>query len=233
MRVLIGYSMRSGSTVLAHVLGGHSRVRAYGDLSSVLAMPGLARPSEDRTLIVKPPDLVFLGRRFDPRRFFDRGIWLARDPRDSYLSALDSGYAYLCRRPGPFKQGIDTGFLERWRRVHAHYFECPSRWHLLRYEDLARQPSARLAELQTHLDLPVETLLPFRFRRRDLLNGGDYKVARTRNLRPDGIGRHRRVLTAAQQSVFRHHLGEEMSRLGYPAAADAGDAALTARRTVA
>jgi len=233
MRVLIGYSMRSGSTVLSHVLGGHSMVRAYGDLSSALALARVAKARPDRTLVVKPPDLVFLGHRFDPRRFFDRGIWLARDPRDSYLSALDSGYAYLCRRPGPFEQGIDTGLLERWRRIHAHYFERPERWHLLRYEDLARQPSARLTELQAHLDLPAETLLPFRFRRRDLLNGGDYKVARTRNLRPDGIGRHRRVLTAAQQSVFRHYLGEAMEHLGYPVADRAGYIALPERRTVA
>lgn len=217
MKVLIGYSMRSGSTVLAHVLGGHTRVRAYGDLSSMLALPRLAVPEAGRTLVVKPPDLVFLGRRLDARRHFDRGIWLTRDPRDSYLSALDSGYAYLFRRPGPFEAGIDVGFLHRWRRIHAHYLERPQRWHLLRYEDLAREPSERLARLQAHLELPVETLLPFRFRRRDLLNGGDYKVARTRELRPDGIGRHRHRLTRAQREVFAHHLGAEMAALDYAA----------------
>jgi len=215
MRVLIGYSMRSGSTVLAHVLGGHSRVRSHGDLSSLLALPRLAVPGNGRVLLVKPPDLVFLHRRLDARAHFDRGIWLARDPRDSYLSALDSGYAYLFRRPGPFEEGIDVGLLQRWRRIHAHYLERPERWHLLRYEDLALNPSGRLARLQDHLGLERETLLPFRFRRRDLLNGGDYKVARTRTLCTDGVGRHRQALTAGQQALFHHYLGDAMAILGY------------------
>ncbi|MFW6244159.1 MAG: hypothetical protein ACOC15_03385, partial [Desulfovibrionales bacterium] len=38
MRVIIGYSMRSGSTLLSHILGGHSQIRAYSDISSSWAL---------------------------------------------------------------------------------------------------------------------------------------------------------------------------------------------------
>lgn len=216
MRVLIGYAMRSGSTVLTHVLGGHSRVRAYGDLSSLGAWPRLLLSRGGDTLVVKPPDLVFLQDGTGPLRWFDRGIWLVRDPRDSYLSSLESGYAYLFRRPGPFEAGIDVGLLHRWARIQRCYLAHARQWYLLRYEDLVRTPYATLAELQDWLELPRETLLPFRFRRRDLLHGGDYKVARTRHFSSAGTGRHRGELTDEQQAVFRWHLGTEMDALGYP-----------------
>lgn len=34
MRILIGYSMRSGSTLLQHILDGHTKLRSLSDLSS-------------------------------------------------------------------------------------------------------------------------------------------------------------------------------------------------------
>lgn len=216
MRVLIGYAMRSGSTLLAHVLGGHSRVRAYGDVSSIGALPKLLRGA-DETVVVKPPDLLFLSSRFSLDGCFDRHIWLTRDPRDSYLSAVESGYAYLFRRPGPFRDGIDVGLLKRWSRIHRRYLDHPDRWRLVRYEDLARHPLPTLDGLLAYLGLPRETLLPFQWRRSHWLRGGDYKIARTRNVTTRGIGRYRETLTAAQQQVFADILGDEMRVLKYAA----------------
>lgn len=214
MRVLVGYAMRSGSTLLAHVLGGHSRVRAYGDLSSILSVPRLLRQPE-QTLVVKPPDLVYLAGGLPLHRYFDRAVWLTRDPRDSYLSAVESGYAYLFRRPGLREHGIDTGLLERWARIHRCYFEDPDRWYLVRYEDLATRPADTLRRLQAHLGLPEEKLVPFRWRRRDLMRGGDYKIAHTRDVSPRGIGRYRGVMGPRQRAVFAAHLGPQIRALGY------------------
>jgi len=214
VKVLIGYAMRSGSTLLAHVLGGHSGVRAYGDLSSLAALPRLAGRGAG-TVVVKPPDLVFLGTRRSPLRYFDRAIWLTRDPRDSYLSALESGYAYWFRRPGPYRHGIDVGLVDRWARIHHHVLSAPDRWHLVRYEDFTAEPRRTLRRLLAFLDLPEERLLPFRWRRRDWLRGGDYKIAATRDVTPRGVGRHRRMLNASQQAVFHERVGEQMRALGY------------------
>ncbi len=222
MRVLIGYSMRSGSTVLAHALGGHSRVRACGDPSSLAALPRLPRPARDHTLVVEPPDLCFLSSRLDPLRYFDCGIWLVRDPRDSYLSTLESGYACLFRPPGPHEGGLDIGLLRRWARIQQRYLDEPGRWYLLRYEDLVRDPLATLARLQDHLELPREVPLPFRFRRRDFLRGGDHKIARTRHLSGDGIGRHADRPSAEQQALFARYLEPEMGALGYRIGPPAG-----------
>ena len=96
MRILIGYSMRSGSTLLQHILDQHSAVRSYSDISSfpALASAWLGLPSKGHCLL-KPMDLFYLlpGNKFFAS--FDRNVWLVRDPRDSYLSAVESGYAYL------------------------------------------------------------------------------------------------------------------------------------------
>jgi hypothetical protein len=47
---------------------------------------------------------------------FDRYVWLVRDPRDSYLSAVESGYAYLFWPRGKKEMGIDVGLLKRWKK---------------------------------------------------------------------------------------------------------------------
>lgn len=91
MEVLIGCSMRSGSTLRAHVLGGHSAVQAYGDLPSMAALPRPGFPDQGRTLVVKPPDLVFLSPRLDVRYRFDRKV-----ARTGHLSV--AGSAVTARR---------------------------------------------------------------------------------------------------------------------------------------
>lgn len=210
--------MRSGSTLLQHILGGHSQIRSYSDLSSTLVLPRLFmgwRPRQP--LVVKPMDLLFLQQRYNFYRHFDRFLWLARDPRDSYLSSVESGYAYLFwprgAKRGEMVEGIDTGLLKRWQRIYRHYFEHQSQWQLVRYEDLVEQPEKTVGDILQYLELPYEKLFPFdNF---SLLQGGDYKLARSNTVNKQSARRFIKKLSAAQLQVFDDFLGEEMEWLGY------------------
>lgn len=217
MKVLIGYSMRSGSTLLQHILGGHSQLRAFSDLSSMgVLAPILSGLPVGGNLCVKPMDLLYLQSKVDFYRHFDRFIWITRDPRDSYLSAVESGYAYWFQRPGPQEEGIDVGLLRRWGRIHRHLFEHRRRWHLVKYEDLAKNPEPVLTRIQDYLQLPQEQLLPYRpFSR---FHGGDFKLSQRPRVQADSVQRHRQRLNAAQRGVFQRHLGEALQALGYESA---------------
>jgi hypothetical protein len=214
LRVLIGYSMRSGSTLLQHILAQHSRLRSFSDLSSNWILLRLAAgPAPGYDVCVKPMDVFFLWSGFPIERYFNRFVWLTRDPRDAYLSSIESGYAYLLRRPGRRRHDIDVGLLERWGRIHRRYFAQPERWHLVRYEDLATDPEPILEDLQRYLGLTRERLLPFRpFK---LLHGGDHKLRHTATVHRKSIGRHRHCLTPEQRTLFEELLGPQMSALGY------------------
>ncbi|SFM56668.1 Sulfotransferase family protein [Ectothiorhodospira mobilis] len=219
MRVIIGYSMRSGSTLLSHILGGHSQIRAYSDISSSWAllrnMLGLRHRG---TVCIKPLDLIYLQHRLRPWQGFDRRIWLARDPRDSYLSTVESGYAYLFWRPGRREADIDLGLLARWRRIYRTYLDHPESWYRVHYEDLVQDPDATLSGLLEFLGLPFEKLYPFEpF---DLIHGGDYKITQSNTVRRDSRHRYLQQLTPEQMAIFDRELGAEMQALGYPLGRD-------------
>jgi hypothetical protein len=214
MRILIGYSMRSGSTLLQHILDQHSAVRSHSDISSfpALASVWLGLRSKGHCLI-KPLDLFYLLPGSRVLKSFDRLIWLVRDPRDSYLSAVESGYAYLFWPPGKKEMGIDVGLLKRWRRIAGRYLQSPHKWHLVRYEELVCDPDRTLESVLEYIELPREQLLPFsRFK---LIKGGDYKLRRTDTVNTRSLHRFTRQLTAEQLAVFDHHLGEELKAFGY------------------
>jgi hypothetical protein len=213
MRILIGYSMRSGSTLLQHLLNEHSRLRSFSDISSLPVLATLACGIRLDGLCVKPLDLFYLPRRAPVLGWFDRHVWLARDPRDSYLSSIASGYAYLFQRRGDLEHGIDVDLLRRWRRIYRHYFRHRRTWRLVRYEDLAERPEPTMARLLEDLGLSREPVTEFR--RFSLLSGGDWKLRRAGRVHAGSVGRHREQLTPDQQKVFTRHLGREMARLGY------------------
>jgi hypothetical protein len=214
LKLLIGYSMRSGSTLLQHVLGQHSHLRSYSDLSSLWPLAKLRLGWEPSyNICVKPLDLFYLHSRVALLSRFTHAIWIARDPRDSYLSAIESGYAYLLWRRGRLRRGIDVRLLKRWKRVHAFYFRHRERWHLVRYEDLVRQPGQILGRLLEYLGLPCEKLLPFEpF---SLLNGGDHKLRGRSTIHSNSLGRHKEELTKEQSALFKKYLSLEMKELGY------------------
>lgn len=214
MKILIGYSMRSGSTLLQHILNGHSMLRSYSDLSSFwMLVRSLTGFKPAGHVCIKPMDLLYLQSSINFYRHFDRFIWLARDPRDSYLSAIESGYAYLFWPPGRKCEGIDAGLLKRWRCIYRHYFEHPERWYLVKYEDLVTSPDKTLKKLLDHLHLPYEKLYPFEpF---DRLHGGDFKIANHTNLTSESARRHQRELNSRQNTLFSRLLREEMKMLGY------------------
>ncbi|MFO7803315.1 MAG: sulfotransferase [Desulfovermiculus sp.] len=214
MRILIGYSMRSGSTLLQHILDQHPAVRSYSDISSfpALASAWMRLPPRGYRLI-KPVDLFYLLPGSRLLASFDRHVWLIRDPRDCYLSAVESGYAYLFWPPGKKQEGIDIGLVKRWKKIVGRYLQNPDKWHLIRYEDLATDPDRTLKSLLDYLHLPQEKLLPFS--RFNLLKGGDYKLRTTNTVNPKSVYRFTRQLSAEQLDVFDNHLEAELKAFGY------------------
>lgn len=215
---IIGYYMRSGSTLLQHLLDSHSLVRAFGDLNSLFALPAALAGRYGRLhRVFKPLDLFFLYIKRSFHKRFDKRIWLARDPRDSYLSAMEAGphLRYFLWLPGRRRYGIDTGLLRRWKRTYHHFFRNPDRWHLVRYEDLVTQPREVLEALFQYLEVPFEKVYPFeRYQRIGV--GGDHKLVHTNDIHAHSIGRHRGMLSQEQNRLFWDYLGEEMKYLGYP-----------------
>jgi len=214
MRILIGYSMRSGSTLLQHILDQHPDVQSYSDLSSLAILPrllcGFRGP---RTICVKPLDVFYLFNPAPLLQCFDKFVWLARDPRDAYLSTVESRYGYLMWLPGKKNRGVDMGLLNRWKRIYRQYFNTADRWHMVKYEELATDPDKVIEGLLTYLELPAAKLLPFK--RFQWMKGGDMKLRHTHTVQPGSVGRHRLDLTPEQGEVFQAHLGDEMRCLGY------------------
>jgi len=158
MKILIGYHQRSGSTLLQHILNEHSQIRSFSDVNSLLMLPIiLAGYEPQRNVCIKPLDIFFLlgSDRFYAK--FDKYIWLARDPRDSYLSAFEVRFAYNFWFPGKKLRGIDIGLLRRWRLIYRQYFSNSSRWHLVRYEDLFTHPKLVVRNLFRYLGVTYVT----------------------------------------------------------------------------
>ncbi|NIV16398.1 MAG: hypothetical protein GWN62_35630, partial [Aliifodinibius sp.] len=183
MKILIGYHQRSGSTLLQHILNGHSQLQSFSDANSFLVLPALLSGyTPESNICVKPMDILYLIRIRLIYRRFDKFIWLARDPRDSYLSALEVGFAYGSSLwlPGKKLHGIDIGLLKRWKRIYRQYFRKRNRWHLVRYEDMVQNPKMVLKHLFDYLELPFERVYPFEpFNR---AAGGDPKLSKTRTI---------------------------------------------------
>ena len=144
---------------------------------------------------------------------FDKFIWLARDPRDSYLSAFEIKFAYNFWFPGKRLRGIDVGLLRRWRLIYHQYFRNPKRWFLVRYEDLVSRPESVLVRLFNYLEVPYEPVYPFQ--KHNILSGGDPKLRKTASIHKKSIFRHRLQMPRRQQRVFKRLLGLEMQQLGY------------------
>lgn len=216
MKILIGYHQRSGSTLLQHILNAHSEIRSFSDANSFLILPALLSGyTPEGNVCVKPMDNFFLFRTRLLYRRFDKFIWLARDPRDSYLSSLEVGFAYGSSLwlPGKKLHGVDVGLLKRWKRIYRQYFQRKNRWHLVRYEDLVNDPDPVLKDLFEYLELPYEKVYPFE--KFNWAAGGDPKLKETKTIHKKSVRRYKEGLTRIQQRVFEKFLGKEMRSLGY------------------
>jgi hypothetical protein len=205
--------MRSGSTLLQHILDQHKDIESYSDVSSLPWIPFLKLGLGPKNVCLKPIDLFYLARNQWLYRDFDKFIWIARDPRDSYLSTIESGYAYLFWLKGEQRENVDIGLLDRWRRVYKRFFEYPDRWHLVTYEDLTTTPTPVIERMLDYLELPQQPLLPFK--RYELLSGGDYKLVETKTVSNKSVGRFNHHLTPGQIGLINEYLEEEMKALGY------------------
>jgi hypothetical protein len=214
MKILIGYHQRSGSTLLQHILNEHSQIRSFSDVNSLFLLPSLLSGYKPPGHIcVKPLDIFYLIQSDRFYSGFDKFIWLARDPRDSYLSAHEVKFAYNFWFPGKKIRGIDVGLLIRWRLIYNQYFYNPSRWHLVRYEDLVTQPECCVSDLFEYLDVSHEKVFPFK--KHNILSGGDPKLRRTNSIHKNSVSRYRIQMPPRQQKVFTWFLRPEMQHLGY------------------
>ncbi|MGK0186738.1 MAG: hypothetical protein ACI9R3_002521 [Verrucomicrobiales bacterium] len=205
--------MRSGSTLLQHILHQHPTIKSYSDLNSLLVLPPLICGVPMDNICVKPMDLFFLGRSIFFRNRFDRFVWITRDPRDSYVSSMEYKWASASCRKGKRVNGVATGMLKRWKRVYRHYFKEPDRWHLVRYEDLATHPKETTGKLLDYLGLPPANVLEFdQFKG---LGGGDMKLRKENTVHRKSVYRFRKTLTLEQQQVFTDMIAPEMEMLGY------------------
>lgn len=215
MNILIGYAQRSGSTLLQHILNEHSQINSYSDVNSLFVLPAILSGYHPETNVcVKPSDNYFLLLK-DERFYqnFDKFIWIARDPRDSYLSAFEIKFAYFFWLPGRKLRGIDVGILKRWKMIYQQFFRHRKRWHLIRYEDLVTKPEKVLRKLFKYLELPYEPVYPFQ--QFNLLAGGDPKLPHTSTIHNKSVARFRKQMPKYQQWVFKRLLSREMKELGY------------------
>jgi hypothetical protein len=185
--------MRSGSTLLQHILHQHPNLKSYSDINSLLVLPRLLLGASLDDICVKPMDIFYLGKKIPLRDKFDRFIWISRDPRDSYVSSLEYKWASAFWPKGPKQHGVATGLVRRWQRVYRHYFKNERDWHLVRYEDLARKPETVALALLNYLGLPYANVLAFdRFKG---LGGGDLKLRRERSVHRKSVFRFRNMLS--------------------------------------
>jgi hypothetical protein len=214
MKILIGYAQRSGSTLLQHILNEHSQISSYSDANSLLVLPAiLSGYKPESNVCVKPLDFLFMLRSPLIYRRFDKHIWIARDPRDSYLSAMEIGFSYFFWLPGKKVGGVDTGQIKRWKLVYEQFFLNRRRWHLVHYEDLVTNPEPVLQKMFEYLELPYEKVFPFpKF---NLLSGGDPKLLKTKTIHKKSVKRYRKEMPRRQQRVFKMIIGKEMRKLGY------------------
>lgn len=214
MKILIGYHQRSGSTLLQHMLNEHSLIRSFSDHTSLYLLPAILCGYQPKHRVcVKPLDVFFFLNSDLLYQHFDKFIWLARDPRDTYLSAFEIKFAYNFWFPGRKLRGIDVGLLKRWKLVYRQYFRAPKRWHLVRYEDLVIKPLEMLRSLFDYLEVPFENVN--QFGRFNLLAGGDPKMRQTDRVHNKSVQRYRMQMPRSQQQVFGWFLRREMKRLGY------------------
>jgi hypothetical protein len=214
MKILIGYQQRSGSTLLQHILNEPSQIRSYSDANSLLVLPRILSGYKPvGNVCIKPLDVFFMieGDTFYEK--FDKYIWLARDPRDSYISAIEVRFANNFWLPGKKGRGIDVGLLRRWRLIYRQYFRNSRQWHLVRYEDLVTKPKWVLQKLSLFLGVPYEDVYPFKKHR--LLSGGDPKLRKTGTIHKRSLTRYKNQIPQRQQKVFNWYLRREMRKLGY------------------
>ena len=142
-----------------------------------------------------------------------RILHMIRDPRDRYAS---SRTRWTLRRGG-----IGAGIAEWLTSAHLaadHSERHPTRYRVVRYEDLVTEPEATVRSVCRFVDEPFDArMLAMEGAPRLLDQGGNSSYGRRAPgvIATDSIGRYRTVLAAREIEFAQHVAGDEMLQFGY------------------
>ncbi|MBL0921675.1 MAG: sulfotransferase [Phycisphaerales bacterium] len=140
-------------------------------------------------------------------------IHIMRDPRAVMLSRMTAGFGTSLIGPN----------IRRWKRaaqMHADFADAlgPSRYLLVRYEDLVTSPRATLEKVcgLIKLDLLPEMLEPHKRQKKGFAERSSHGM--NKPLKPistSSLEKWKAALKPAHIALTEHALGEEMQRFGY------------------
>lgn len=143
-------------------------------------------------------------------------IHLVRDPRaviTSWLKVEGFGNVY---RGNPMRA------VEKWKIAADRHLEAtkraePSRYLVVRYEDLVSDPETQLRRICEHLGIDFEPAMLEFHKRSDLgfTKGSEHKMGTTMPVYTDSLSKWRKQITPEQLEVVEASLAEPMRVLGY------------------
>lgn len=147
-------------------------------------------------------------------------LWITRDPRDVFCSYLDLSARRL---ETPYAPKLDTSaeaFSTKWGDAYAAMSDAKkrfgTRFHELRYEDLAKSPKDSLEACCRHLGLAFH---PAMLRAHESSDEPTeflaWKEKTTSPINPSMVGRHLRDLPPQDRETIESLLAGPMRTLGY------------------
>ena len=146
-------------------------------------------------------------------------VVLVRDPRDIFCSieSFNAKRGYLAFARDRLHDEVE--YIRMLMRVTNQLFhvwqERPGAVHLLRYEDLVRDPLRTLSAVLAYLEIPSGAELVEEILQRASVETPAMRHHRTSDKPADSVGRWRRELGANLRELFVSELGETLNLLGY------------------
>jgi hypothetical protein len=202
----------SGVRALASFCQG--RVNAFYSAAAVAAGITEAKYFAEKYLV--NPVICRMIREWYPR---SKELIPVRDPRDIFCSieAFNAKRGYLSfgrERATDPEQYIRT-LMQQTCCLVREWKNTPEKVHLLRYEDLVREPIATMQAVLQHLDLPWRTELVKEIVERASRKAEAVPSHRTSGSSAESVGRWRRDLPASLQHFFISEFGDVLTQLGY------------------
>jgi hypothetical protein len=148
-----------------------------------------------------------------------REIVLVRDPRDLFCSieAFNAKRGYAAFGRGQHTDERDyIRLLKRWMNdLVAVWRGRPSAVHLLRYEDVVREPRRTLGGVLKYLELEGGAEVLDGMLQRASPDTAGMRHHRTSQSQAESVGRWQRDLPASLQDLFASEFAETLTELGY------------------